>query len=161
MQLSVIQPPGKLESTLINLKMHYIHHQSDMDVTNQLWLGGAFSTTLQGPTPAALIAQVPAGILNPVPVIPSPGFVRPAHTRPSTAADDPNNYRLYVIVGPSLSAFFRTMYSVFEFDTRHFVDEHLPSTPPHQTFIDLPSHVHLIIGSHRFIFTQILSNLIL
>jgi hypothetical protein len=64
MQLSVIQPPGKLESTLINLKMHYILHQNDMDVTNQIRLGGAFSTTLQGPTPAALVSQVPAGILN-------------------------------------------------------------------------------------------------
>jgi len=93
-QLSLIQPPGKLESTLINIKMHYIHHQNDMDVTDQLQLGGAFSTTLRGPTPAALVAQVPAGILNPVPVIPGPGFVRPAHTRPSAAADDPNNYRM-------------------------------------------------------------------
>ena len=93
-QLSEIQPPGKLQPTLISLKMHYIQHQNDMDVLNQLQLGGVFSTTLWGPTPATLVAQVPAGILNPVPVIPGPGFIRPHHTRPSAVADDPNNYRM-------------------------------------------------------------------
>ncbi|KAF8972292.1 hypothetical protein BDZ97DRAFT_1784071 [Flammula alnicola] len=92
-QLCQIQPPGKLQSTLLSLKMHYIHHLNDMDVTNQLQLGGAFSTTLAGPTPQALVSQVPPGVLNPPPVIPGAGFVRPVHTRPSAMADDPNNYR--------------------------------------------------------------------
>ncbi|KIL60307.1 hypothetical protein M378DRAFT_180510 [Amanita muscaria Koide BX008] len=92
-QLCRIQPPGKLQSTLLSLKMHYIHHLNDMDVTNQLQLGRAFSTTLAGPTPQALVAQVPPGVLNPPPVIPGAGFVRPVHTRPSAMADDPNNYR--------------------------------------------------------------------
>ena len=92
-QLCQIQPPGKLQSTLLGLKMHYIHHLNDMDVTNQLQLGGAFSTTLAGPTPQALVAQVPPGLLNPPPVIPGAGFVRPVHTRPSAMADNPNNYR--------------------------------------------------------------------
>lgn len=92
-QLCQIQPPGKLQSTLLSLKMHYIHHLNDMDVTNQLQLGGAFSTTLAGPTPQALVAQVPPGVLDPPPVIPGAGFVRPVHTRLSAMADDPNNYR--------------------------------------------------------------------
>lgn len=48
-QLATIQPSGKLESTMISLKMHYFHHLNDMDVTNQLRLGGAFSTTLRVP----------------------------------------------------------------------------------------------------------------
>ncbi|KAH8991654.1 hypothetical protein EDB92DRAFT_1797962 [Lactarius akahatsu] len=89
-----IQPPGELESTLSGLKMHYIHYLHDMDVTDQLRLGGAFSKTLRGPTSVALVDQVPAGLLNPAPAIPSPGFARPVHTMPSAMADDPNNYRV-------------------------------------------------------------------
>ena len=92
-----IPPPGKLQSTLIGLKMHYIPHFEDMDVTNQLRLGrlgGEFSTTLRGPTPAALVFDLPAGALIPVPLIPGPGFVRPVYTRPSDMADDPGNYRM-------------------------------------------------------------------
>jgi hypothetical protein len=89
-QLCQIKPPGKLESTLLGLKMHYIYHLQDMDVTNQLQLGGAFSPALRGLTPTAL---VPARILVPGPVIPGPSFVRPVHTRPSAMANDPNNYR--------------------------------------------------------------------
>jgi len=72
-QLCQIQPPGKLQSTLCSPKMHSIHHL-DMDVTDQLQLGGTFSTTPAGPTPGALVAQVPAGFLNPAPVIPGAGF---------------------------------------------------------------------------------------
>ncbi|KAH9039293.1 hypothetical protein EDB85DRAFT_1859853 [Lactarius pseudohatsudake] len=92
--LCQIPPPGKLESTLSGLKMHYVHHLHDMDVTQQLQLGGAFSETLRGPTPVALVDQVPAGLLNPAPAIPGAGFVRPVHTRPSAMADDLNNYRV-------------------------------------------------------------------
>jgi hypothetical protein len=93
-QLCQIQPPGKLQSTLLGLKMHFIHHLQDMDVTDQLQLGGVYSTTLAGPTPAALVAQVQVGILVPAPAIPGPGFVRPIHTRESDMANDPNNYRM-------------------------------------------------------------------
>ncbi|KAH9045982.1 hypothetical protein EDB84DRAFT_1241695, partial [Lactarius hengduanensis] len=46
-----IWPPGKLESTLSGLKMHYIHHLHNMDVTEQVQLGGVCSTMLRGPTP--------------------------------------------------------------------------------------------------------------
>jgi len=65
-----------------------------MDLTEQLQLGGAFSHTLQGPTPATLVARVPAGALIPGPVIPGAGFVRPVYTRPSAMADDPDNYMM-------------------------------------------------------------------
>ena len=92
-QFCLIQPPGKLQSTLHGLIMHYIHHLNNMDITHQVWLGGAFSTTLTGPTPYGLVAQVPPGMLNPPPVVPHAGFIRPLHTRPSAMADDPNNYR--------------------------------------------------------------------
>jgi hypothetical protein len=56
-QLCQIPPPGKLQSTLLGLKMHYIP-VGDMDVTNNLRLGGAFSTALVGPTPAGRVARV-------------------------------------------------------------------------------------------------------
>jgi hypothetical protein len=84
LQLRLIPPPGKLESTVLGLKMHCLEDESD--VTARVRLGGAFPPALRGPTPAAL---VPAA----APVIPGPDFVRPVYTRPSAMADDPNNYR--------------------------------------------------------------------
>ena len=92
--LASILPPGKLQSTLKSLKMHYIHHLNEMDVTNQLQLGGEFSHTLRGPTPAGLVAQVPEGLLHPAPVVPGPNFIRPVYTRQSAMADDRFNYRV-------------------------------------------------------------------
>jgi hypothetical protein len=89
-----INPPGKLESTVIGLKMHFIQHLPEMDATDDLQLGGAFSTMLRGPTPAALVAQVPPGALIPAPVIPGVGFVRPLGTRPSPLANNRNNRRM-------------------------------------------------------------------
>lgn len=84
-QLRLIRPPGKLESTLLGLKMC-----RSIDVTDRMQLGGAFSLVLRGPTPVGL---VPDG-MDPAPVIPGPDFVRPSFTRPSAAADDPINYRI-------------------------------------------------------------------
>lgn len=92
--LALIRPPGKLQTTLRSLKMHYIQHLNEMDVTNQLQLGGELSPQLLGPTPVGLVAQVPDGLLDPVPVVPGPDFVRPAHTRPSAMADNRFNYRV-------------------------------------------------------------------
>ncbi|KAF8273182.1 hypothetical protein EI94DRAFT_1696985 [Lactarius quietus] len=89
-----VQPPGKLQSTLLGLKMHHIEHLHDMDVTDQLRLGGAFTPWLMGPTPAGLVAEVPDGLLNPVPVVPGPDFIRPVFTRPSAAANSRFNYRM-------------------------------------------------------------------
>jgi hypothetical protein len=72
--------------------MHFIPHQ-DMDVTDHVRLGGAFSLAIRGPTPVGL---VPAGMV-PAPVAPGPDFfVRPVHTRPSEMADDPDSYRISV-----------------------------------------------------------------
>ena len=85
-QLRLIRPPGKFESTLLGLKLY----RSLFDITNQMRLGGEFSQVLRGPTPAGL---VPAG-MNPAPVIPGPDFVRPVSTKPSVAANDPINYRI-------------------------------------------------------------------
>ena len=83
--LCLIQPPGKLQSTVLGLKMHFYPHFHQMDVTDQVQLGGAFSHGILGPTPQALVAlaQVPPGFLIPPPVIPGAGFVRPVDTRPS------------------------------------------------------------------------------
>ena len=92
--LGQIQPPGKIQSTIRGLKMHFIHDLNEMDVTEQLRLGGAFSPALLGPTPAALVARVPAGLLHPAPAIPGAGFVRPVGTRASAMADDPLNWRI-------------------------------------------------------------------
>jgi hypothetical protein len=63
-QLHQIQPPGKLQSTLLSLKMHFIHHVQDMDIMNQLQLGGVYSTMLAGLTPAAL-DEVPSACVVP------------------------------------------------------------------------------------------------
>ena len=94
LDLAQIDPPGKLQSTLVGLKMHHIPYSEDLDITDdQLQLGGEFSTELRGPTPSALVANVPAGVLMPAPVIPGPGFVRPVSTRPSINANNRNNYR--------------------------------------------------------------------
>ena len=84
---------AQIESTLVGLKMHYIPYSEDLDITDQLQLGGEFSTRLRGPTPSALVANVPTGVLIPAPVIPGPGFVRPVNTRPSINANNRNNYR--------------------------------------------------------------------
>ena len=88
LQLRHIQLPG-----LLRVEMHFIKDFNDMDVTGQLQLGGTFSQTLVGPTPGALVAQVPAGLLDHVPAVPGAGFVQPAHTQSSAMADDPNNRR--------------------------------------------------------------------
>lgn len=53
LQLMTIEPPGKLQSTVLGLKMHYVLHE--MDVTEALQFGGVFSPFLLGPTPAGLI----------------------------------------------------------------------------------------------------------
>jgi hypothetical protein len=87
--LTMIDPPGKLQSTVIGLKMFYIHHPHQMDITDNVRLGGAFSTFLLGPTPAEL---VPPG-MNPQPQRPDPNtFVRPANTRASAASDNHRNW---------------------------------------------------------------------
>ncbi|KAI9432866.1 hypothetical protein BJY52DRAFT_1132540, partial [Lactarius psammicola] len=53
--LCLIQPLGKLQLTLLGLKMHYIQHLNNMDIMNQLQLKEVFTTILVGPTPAALV----------------------------------------------------------------------------------------------------------
>ena len=92
-QLCQIPPPGKLQSTLRSLKMHFIPHLPDMDVTNYLRLGGAFSTALAGPTPVALVDRVPPRVLDPAPIILGPDFVGPRYTRRSPRANNRINDR--------------------------------------------------------------------
>jgi hypothetical protein len=87
-----IQPPGKLESTVRGLMMHFIQFPVQ-DVTASIQLGGAFSTVLRGPTPLGLVNPVAAALAVP-PVIPPLPFFVPLHTRPSAAAMNPANWRM-------------------------------------------------------------------
>jgi hypothetical protein len=88
-----IAPPGRLQTNLLSLKMHYLPFMNEMDVTVRVRLGGDISDTLLGATPVGLI---PDDVLEqePAPVIPGPDFIRPRYTRASAQADDPMNYRV-------------------------------------------------------------------
>ena len=90
--LCLIEPQGKFETMVQNIKLHYNYPTllPDVDLYEQLHLGEEAFPVLRGPTPTEL---VPARIV-PTPVIPGPDFVRPVHTRPSPMANDPNNYRM-------------------------------------------------------------------
>ncbi|KIK80826.1 hypothetical protein PAXRUDRAFT_157605, partial [Paxillus rubicundulus Ve08.2h10] len=62
LSLMQICPPGKLQSTVKGLKVHYISYWV-LDVTHQVQLGGAFSPGLHGLTPAGLVPpNVPAAL---------------------------------------------------------------------------------------------------
>ncbi|KAH0826469.1 hypothetical protein J3R83DRAFT_5471 [Lanmaoa asiatica] len=84
-----IRPAGKLESTIKGLKAHHIPAW-ELDVTEQIRLGGVYSPYLRGPTPASLVPQnVPAAAALLADNIPLPDF-----TRPSPNALNPENWRL-------------------------------------------------------------------
>ncbi|KAG9313255.1 hypothetical protein JVU11DRAFT_6720 [Chiua virens] len=82
-----IRPPGKLESTIKGLKAHHIPSW-ELDVTEKIRLGGAYSPHLRGPTPANLVPDnVPSAI--PDDIIPLPDF-----TKPSANAFNPACWRV-------------------------------------------------------------------
>lgn len=85
-----INPPGKFESTIGALKMHFVHNANVLIVTPDIQLGGAFAAVVRGPTPANL---VPPGMV-PAPAIPAIVPVRPRHTHPSVAAGIAGNWRV-------------------------------------------------------------------
>ncbi|RDB26647.1 hypothetical protein Hypma_005552 [Hypsizygus marmoreus] len=87
-QLRNIQPPMKLQSTILGLKMQFYHFAHLFNITQDMQLGGAGAPTLLGPVPANLVLQAPLhGNLAPAPVplaaAPNP---LPVHTRPSQNA---------------------------------------------------------------------------
>ncbi|RDB14841.1 hypothetical protein Hypma_016371 [Hypsizygus marmoreus] len=89
-----INPPMKLESTVIGMKMQFYHHAFLFDITADLQLGGAGAPTLRGPTPANLVQQAPLmGNLLPVPApLVAPPVPLPVHTRASQSAGVPINW---------------------------------------------------------------------
>ncbi|KIM56229.1 hypothetical protein SCLCIDRAFT_29768 [Scleroderma citrinum Foug A] len=52
LSLMRIEPPGKLQSTLKGVKIHYLADPGGLDGTNTIELGGAYSMHLRGPTRA-------------------------------------------------------------------------------------------------------------
>jgi hypothetical protein len=85
-------PPGKLQSTIDGLKMHWISNLALFDVTADLRLGGVWSRALMGITPRNLVTPV-IGLMLPPPVAPAAGFPLPQSTRPSPAAGKTANWR--------------------------------------------------------------------
>lgn len=87
LSLIMIEPPGKLESTVKGLKAHHIPDWT-FDVTRLIRLGGQYSPSLQGPTPAGLVPQnVPA-------FVPEAMDILPRFTRVSLQAENPHNWRV-------------------------------------------------------------------
>ena len=83
--LCLINPPGKLKSTVHGLKMHHIANPVCI-VTTDIQHGGPYSLALRGPTPRDLVSPAAAAVLFPVPVIPAIAPPIPRYTRPSAAA---------------------------------------------------------------------------
>ncbi|KAH9970521.1 hypothetical protein BGW80DRAFT_1253946 [Lactifluus volemus] len=90
--LGNILPPNKLSSTVKGLRMSRIDQLAIMDITENIALGGNFSTMLRGPVPTNLVLPV-AAILDPIPgpIPPGAPFARPVDSGPG-GADDPGNF---------------------------------------------------------------------
>ena len=87
LSLIMIEPPGKLESTVKGLKAHHIPDWA-FDVTRLIRLGGQYSPSLQGPTPVGLVPpNVPA-------FVPEAMDILPRFTRVSLQAENPHNWRV-------------------------------------------------------------------
>ena len=92
--LKFIDPPMKLETTVLGLKVHYYSNLHLLDLTGFVRIGGAFSRQLRGPIPASLL---PAGVIvvgmnGGLPVHPFPLFQLPKNTQPSAHTLDCNNW---------------------------------------------------------------------
>jgi hypothetical protein len=82
-----MQPPGKFQSTVKGIKLHHIANWA-FDATHQIQLGGGYSQSLQGPTPAGLVPHnVPA-------FVPPQLQQLPCYTQGSEEAMDANNWRV-------------------------------------------------------------------
>ncbi|KAI6009811.1 hypothetical protein BKA83DRAFT_105686 [Pisolithus microcarpus] len=87
LMLRTIPPSGKLQSTVRGLKMHKIESHY-YDISQDIRLGGRYATTLEGPTPSALVpANVPS-------VEPPDDFLLPRYTRRSDAASNAANWKV-------------------------------------------------------------------
>jgi hypothetical protein len=76
--MEAILPPNKLSSTVRRLRMNRLDELALMDVTENMMLGGEFSTTLRGPVPANLVLPVaPAIVPPPAPIPPGAPFLLP------------------------------------------------------------------------------------
>ena len=87
--LMSINPPGKLQSMLKGVKIHYLAHPRGLDGTDAIRLGGAYSLNLVGPTPARLVPENVVAVAPQVPLQQLPRF-----TKPSQGALNPNNWRV-------------------------------------------------------------------
>ncbi|KAJ7184120.1 hypothetical protein C8R46DRAFT_1208356 [Mycena filopes] len=88
----LIPPPHKLSSTVRGLRMARMDHFGLMDVTQDLQIGGAASTTLWGPVPAGLV-PVPAALFPPAAPIPAGvPFARPVDSHAGPGVDNPANF---------------------------------------------------------------------
>ena len=92
--LKFIDPPMKLETTILGLKVHFYSNLHLLDLTQAIRIGGPLSRQLRGPIPASLL---PAGALvvgmnGGVLVHPLPNFQVPLYTRLSAAVVDPLNW---------------------------------------------------------------------
>jgi len=95
--LKFINPPMKLETTILGLKVHYYDNLHLLDLTMNIRIGGALSTILEGPIPEFLFPENPAfevlGIHGGPPVHPNPNnFQRPKYVRQSPNSTNPANY---------------------------------------------------------------------
>jgi len=88
-----IQPPGKMESTVGGLKLHFFHLPAIQDVTADVQLGGVHATILRGPTPRNLVTPVAAALAVP-PAIPALPPALPRYSHPSIGAGIPANWRI-------------------------------------------------------------------
>ena len=80
--LKFIDPPMKLETTILGLKVHYYDNLHLLYLTMNIQIGGALSTILQGPIPESLCPAYPAviGIHGGPPIHPNPiNFQRPKY----------------------------------------------------------------------------------
>jgi hypothetical protein len=83
MSLLTIDPLGKFESTVHQLKIHYTPNIMLYDITIDCQLGGVFA--LRGPTPLGLVTQLAPALL-PVSAIPNAAiFQLPQDMHPSPA----------------------------------------------------------------------------
>ena len=88
LSLMGIEPPGKFQSTLKSVKVHYQAHPGIMDGADAIRLGGIYSPHLWGPTPAHLVpVNIPA-------IAPQMLQELPRYTRESAMALNVNNWRV-------------------------------------------------------------------
>ena len=89
LSLTRMEPPGKFQSTVKNVKVHYIAHRG-LNGSDAIRLGGVHSLHLRGPTPARL---VPGNVVAAVPHWAQMQQL-PRFTRESQPALDRNNWRV-------------------------------------------------------------------